>query len=75
MVSLFIGEVIFRLDRKTSFQTILGFGGAFTDAATLNIAALNAQAQEALLQSYFSPNGVPLELHVHYYLFRIMHLT
>ncbi|XP_039254646.2 lysosomal acid glucosylceramidase-like [Styela clava] len=39
-------------------QTIKGFGGAFTDAAGINIASLPQQAQENLLRSYFSPEGI-----------------
>lgn len=38
-------------------QSIIGFGGAFTDAAGINIDALNTATQEQLMQSYYGPNG------------------
>ncbi|XP_074118302.1 lysosomal acid glucosylceramidase [Sminthopsis crassicaudata] len=40
------------------FQKIKGFGGAMTDAAALNILALTRPAQDLLLKSYFSPEGI-----------------
>ncbi|XP_027726595.1 lysosomal acid glucosylceramidase isoform X2 [Vombatus ursinus] len=40
------------------FQKIKGFGGAVTDAAALNILALSPPAQDLLLKSYFSPEGI-----------------
>lgn len=39
-------------------QTILGFGGAFTDAAAINIHSLSATLGGKLLESYFGPNGL-----------------
>uniref|UniRef100_A0A915HYL0 Glucosylceramidase n=1 Tax=Romanomermis culicivorax TaxID=13658 RepID=A0A915HYL0_ROMCU len=45
------------VDFATNFQTIDGFGGAFTDAAGINIASLPESAQDHLLNSYFSPQG------------------
>lgn len=41
-------------------QTIIGFGGAFTDAAGINIAALPADAQDHLINSYYSKDGKSL---------------
>ena len=41
-----------------SIQSILGFGGAFTDAATINVKSLSKESQSYLLQSYFSPQGI-----------------
>ena len=38
------------VNRDERFQTVLGFGGAFTDAAGINIAKLDPDAQEAVLQ-------------------------
>ena len=38
------------VNREERFQSVLGFGGAFTDAAGINIAKLDTDAQEALLQ-------------------------
>ncbi|XP_050308225.1 lysosomal acid glucosylceramidase-like [Anthonomus grandis grandis] len=39
-------------------QTIIGFGGAFTDSAGINILKLSKRVQEQLLQSYFGDEGV-----------------
>lgn len=52
-------ESLYRItiDRSTTHQTILGFGGAFTDSAGINIKSLPESAQEKLLRSYFSSDG------------------
>ena len=39
-------------------QTILGFGGAFTDAATMTMKSLSSKSQANLFSSYFSPQGI-----------------
>ncbi|XP_046417973.1 lysosomal acid glucosylceramidase-like [Neodiprion fabricii] len=39
------------------YQTIQGFGGAFTDSAVMNIKSLSKDAQENLLSAYFSMKG------------------
>ncbi|XP_011305242.1 glucosylceramidase [Fopius arisanus] len=46
-----------RLDPTTKYQTICGFGGAFTDAAGLNILSLSVPTQQQLIQTYFGRNG------------------
>lgn len=38
------------IDPSTTYQNALGFGGAFTDAAGINIARLSPSAQELLLK-------------------------
>ncbi|XP_042864798.1 lysosomal acid glucosylceramidase-like [Penaeus japonicus] len=43
---------------STTFQTVLGWGGAFTDAAAKNILDLSPDAQDRLLSSYFSSSGL-----------------
>ncbi|KAJ9601521.1 hypothetical protein L9F63_000264 [Diploptera punctata] len=48
----------FFVNLSTTYQTILGFGGAFTDAAGINIESLSMKAKENLLQSYFSKEGI-----------------
>nr|XP_002129322.1 glucosylceramidase [Ciona intestinalis] len=40
------------------FQTIKGFGGAATDAATINIKSLSSKTQDQLIASYFGPLGI-----------------
>ncbi|XP_069957548.1 lysosomal acid glucosylceramidase isoform X2 [Cherax quadricarinatus] len=46
------------LDTRVRYQTILGWGGAFTDAAAANILSLSQPAQDNLLRSYFSSSGL-----------------
>ena len=41
-----------------TFQTILGFGGAFTDAATMTMDSLSGKARSNLIESYFGSNGI-----------------
>uniref|UniRef100_A0A1I7VFG0 Glucosylceramidase n=1 Tax=Loa loa TaxID=7209 RepID=A0A1I7VFG0_LOALO len=53
------GELIrLKIDSKIRFQTIIGFGGAFTDAAGINIASLSEPTRTNLLQSYFGNTGI-----------------
>ena len=39
------------VNRDERFQTVLGFGGAFTDATGINIAKLEPDAQQAIIES------------------------
>lgn len=50
------------INYNKTFQKIIGFGGAFTDAAGINIVSLPVKAQEKLLESYFSPQGIEYNL-------------
>ncbi len=43
-------RLILSVDRRQRFQEVLGWGGAFTDAAGINIASLSEGAQENLLR-------------------------
>lgn len=43
---------------QVSYQTIDGFGGAFTDAAGYVFTLLSPRQQEQFLQDYFSENGL-----------------
>ncbi|XP_066249283.1 lysosomal acid glucosylceramidase-like [Euwallacea similis] len=47
---------------STTYQTILGFGGAFTDATGINILRLSENTQELLMQSYFGEDGIEYSL-------------
>jgi glucosylceramidase len=51
-----------RINADQKFQTILGWGGAFTDAAGINLDSLNEQLQEKLLRSYFADDGIEYSL-------------
>lgn len=44
------------IDDTKTFQTIVGFGGAFTDAAAINFAKLSKEKQEEFLKMCFDPN-------------------
>ncbi|XP_047486069.1 LOW QUALITY PROTEIN: lysosomal acid glucosylceramidase-like [Penaeus chinensis] len=55
-------SVVVRVDHNKEFQTMMGFGGAFTDSAGLNIVKLSEAAQENVMRSYFSPEGIEYTL-------------
>ncbi|KAM7285332.1 lysosomal acid glucosylceramidase-like [Ixodes scapularis] len=50
------------IDSSKKYQSIFGFGGAFTDAAGVNIQSLPEQLQEAVLKSYYSDEGLAYNL-------------
>ncbi|XP_063590816.1 putative glucosylceramidase 3 [Penaeus indicus] len=56
------GGVIIHVNNKYEYQTMMGFGGAFTDATGINIGTLPNNTQEVLLKSYFSPEGIEYNL-------------
>ncbi|PAV61311.1 hypothetical protein WR25_18168 isoform B [Diploscapter pachys] len=45
------------IDVREKHQQIFGFGGAFTDAAAININTLPAPMQDTILKQYFSPTA------------------
>ncbi|XP_046591994.1 lysosomal acid glucosylceramidase isoform X1 [Neodiprion lecontei] len=50
-------DVTLQLDLNTTFQTIHGFGGAFTDATGINIKLLSNATADYILRSYFGEEG------------------
>ena len=46
------------INHNKSYQTILGFGGAFTDATGINIGKLPAELRTRLIQDYFGDDGL-----------------
>nr|XP_027232645.1 glucosylceramidase-like [Penaeus vannamei] len=56
------GGVIIHVNHQYEYQTMMGFGGAFTDATGINIGTLPSDTQEVLLRSYFSPEGLEYNL-------------
>jgi glucosylceramidase len=46
------------LNASELYQKIEGFGGALTDAATLNIQALKPELQQHIVDSYYSDSGI-----------------
>ncbi len=43
------------LDRKTAYQSIIGFGGAFTESACYNLYRVNPAVREQAIRMYFDP--------------------
>ncbi|XP_045599901.1 putative glucosylceramidase 3 isoform X2 [Procambarus clarkii] len=56
------GAVVVTLNRQDTFQTMIGFGGAFTDATGLNLLTLPSEAQDLVLRAYFAPEGIGYNL-------------
>jgi glucosylceramidase len=46
------------VDPSRSFQSILGFGGAFTDASCYLLSRMEAPRRDQLLQEFFAPSGL-----------------
>jgi len=42
--------IVFTLNPTATYQTLVGFGGAFTDAAGINIDSLSTQTKENLMR-------------------------
>ncbi|NXL51723.1 GLCM Glucosylceramidase, partial [Podilymbus podiceps] len=50
------------LDMAQRYQKVKGFGGSVTDSAAINILSLSKDAQNHLLRSYFSDEGIEYNL-------------
>ena len=50
------GELAIFVDPSTRFQTILGFGGAFTEAAAYTLDRIPGEVRAGVIRDYFSPN-------------------
>ncbi|KAI1301356.1 Lysosomal acid glucosylceramidase [Halotydeus destructor] len=46
------------INRSSTFQEILGFGGAFTDSAGININSLTGDLSNKIIENYYSDNGI-----------------
>lgn len=46
------------VDSSKRYQEVHGFGGAFTDAAGINLKRLDAATADQLLRAYFSSEGI-----------------
>lgn len=55
-------EIELNLDPTVKYQTIKGFGGAFTDATGQNLRRLTPKARTNLLESYFGEDGIGYSL-------------
>ena len=45
------------VNESNKFQNVIGFGGAFTDAAGINMQQLSPATQKNLIGSYYGPEG------------------
>ncbi|XP_064474559.1 lysosomal acid glucosylceramidase-like isoform X3 [Ornithodoros turicata] len=54
--------VVLKINATHTYQEILGFGGAFTDAFGINIKSLPSRMQDDLLRSYYSAEGLSYNL-------------
>ncbi len=52
-----VDSITIRIDTNQVYQTIVGFGGAFTDSTGWNIDQLSINTRLNLMQSYFGING------------------
>ena len=50
------------IDTSTTFQSIIGFGGAFTEAAANNFYKLPSSAQDKVMELYFGESGIGYSL-------------
>uniref|UniRef100_A0A8D0HJS5 Glucosylceramidase n=1 Tax=Sphenodon punctatus TaxID=8508 RepID=A0A8D0HJS5_SPHPU len=55
-------DLVLTLDPARRYQRVTGFGGSVTDAASINILSLSPDAQNHLLRSYFSKEGIEYNL-------------
>jgi glucosylceramidase len=51
------GQVYIFVDPRRTFQSMIGIGGALTDAAAETFAKLPAPQQDALIRAYYSPDS------------------
>ena len=60
----FVGEVntIIKIDTLKTFQTITGFGGAFTESSAYLLNQLSSKNRKEILNAYFSDEGAQYSL-------------
>jgi O-glycosyl hydrolase len=49
-------DVTIRLNARIRYQSILGFGGAFTEAGAYVLSTMNSDKQREILEAYFKPD-------------------
>ncbi|CAF0939439.1 unnamed protein product [Adineta steineri] len=49
---------LYEIDYTTTYQSIIGFGGAFTDSSAVVTSQLSANLQKILLEQYFGKDGL-----------------
>lgn len=56
------GAVVIDVDPSRQFQSILGFGGAFTDASCYLLNRMEPEDRKKLLEEFFGPDGLRLSV-------------
>lgn len=51
-----------KLDPSTTYQTLVGIGGSFTESSAQVLSELSAKQRTSVLQKYFSPDGAHCSL-------------
>ncbi|EGZ17886.1 putative glycoside hydrolase family 30 protein beta-glucosidase/xylosidase [Phytophthora sojae] len=57
-----VSSPTYSIDVSTQYQTMIGFGGAITDAAAINVYKLSSALQQMVLDQYFSETGLQYTL-------------
>ncbi|KHJ75944.1 O-Glycosyl hydrolase family 30 [Oesophagostomum dentatum] len=52
------GSLLLTLNLSTTYQKMLGFGGAFTDSTGINLQTLPKSMQDNILEGYYGDNGL-----------------
>ncbi|KAI1731056.1 glycosyl hydrolase family 30 TIM-barrel domain-containing protein [Ditylenchus destructor] len=55
-------DVSVTINVSQTFQTIIGFGGAFTDAVGINLNSLTSDTRKRLIEAYYGNNGIEYSL-------------
>ncbi|POM61800.1 Glycosyl hydrolase family 30 protein [Phytophthora palmivora] len=50
------------IDSASTYQEIIGFGGAFTDSTAINVYLMDTDVQQLILEAYFSDTGLQYSL-------------
>ncbi|MBM7704541.1 glycoside hydrolase family 30 protein [Metabacillus iocasae] len=50
-----LGETVVTLDENQTFQTMLGFGGAFTESSAYVLSQVNPELRDQVINRYFDP--------------------
>jgi glucosylceramidase len=50
------------IDPETTYQTLVGIGGSFTESSAYVLSELSAEKQKELMKAYFSPGGAHYSL-------------
>lgn len=54
----FSSSATINVDLSKKYQTIIGWGGAFTDAFGINVRSLSEEMQDNLIEAYFGQDGL-----------------